>query len=71
MSDLSVEVLSNGILVTKPGTVLAVTYRRNWVSKCLEAHEILERRELDPAEVPFLAAAWKAAYSKAKELAWL
>jgi hypothetical protein len=59
------------IRVSRRGTPLVVTYRKNSVSPILEAPEILGKQGLEPQELPFLAAAWKAAYAEAKELGWL
>ena len=71
MTDLCVEVLENGLRVTQPGTPFAVTYLRNQASKLLEAQELLALPEIDGQEASFLAAAWKAAFAKAKDLGWL
>ena len=70
LSDLYVEVLDNGLRVTQFGTPFVVTYVRNQGSQMLESHELLGIPEIDGQEASFLAAAWRAAYSKAKELAW-
>ena len=69
MSDLSVEVLDNGLRVSQPGTHYAVTYVRG--SQTLESHELLAIPEIDGKEANFLAAAWRAAYEKAKDLGWI
>ena len=71
MADLNVEVLENGLRVTEPGTHFAVTYLRNPASQSLECHELLALPEIDSSEASFLAAAWKAAFAKAKDLGWL
>jgi hypothetical protein len=71
MADLSVEVLDNGLRVTQPGTPYAVTYVRNQGSRTLESHELLAIPEIDGQEASFLAAAWRAAYTKAKDLGWI
>jgi hypothetical protein len=71
MADLSVEVLDNGLRVTQPGTHYAVTYVRNQGARTLESHELLAIPEIDGQEASFLAAAWRAAYTKAKALGWI
>ena len=70
MADLTVEVRDHDIVVTKPGTRLSVTYRKDRNSPLLVA--------LDPMRGPagrdktdFLAQAWKAAYARAKALGWI
>jgi hypothetical protein len=37
----------------------------------LEAHELLAMPDINGQEASFLAAAWRAAHSKAKELGWI
>jgi len=71
MNDLQVEVRDGDIRIAKRGTPFAVTYRKNSVSPILEAHEILEGPEISSDEAIFLAAAWNAAFKKAKALGWL
>lgn len=71
MTDVSVEVFDNGLRVTQQGTPYVVTYVRNYASQTLESHELLAIPEIDGQEASFLAAAWKAAYAKAKDLGWL
>lgn len=71
MSDVSVEVFDDGLRVTQSGTPYAVTYLRNQGSRTLESHELLAIPEIDGQEASFLAAAWKAAFAKAKELGWI
>jgi len=71
MSSLSVEVLDNGLRVTNPHTPYSVTYIRNMGSRTLESHELLAVPDIDGQEALFLAAAWKAAHAKAKDLGWI
>ena len=71
MVELCVEVLENGLRVTQRGTPFVVTYMRNQGSQLLEAQELLALPEIDGQQASFLAAAWKAAYAKAKDLGWL
>ena len=71
MSDVSVEIFDDGLRVTQSGTPYAVTYLRNQGSRTLESHELLAIPEIDGQEASFLAAAWKAAFAKAKELGWI
>lgn len=71
MSDIDVEVLENGLRVTRPGTSYAVTFRRNPQWRMLEASELLTAPNLSRQEASFAAEAWKAAYSEAKDLGWL
>lgn len=71
MSDLSVEVLENGLRVFQRGTHYSVTYLRTLGSPLLESRELLAIPEIDFAEASFLAKAWNAAFDKAKELDWI
>lgn len=71
MSDISVEVLENGLRVTQPGTSHAVTYLRNPQWRMLEARDLLNAPDISGPEAVFVAKAWKAAYSEAKALGWL
>ena len=71
MSDVLVEVLDNGLRVTQPGATYSVNYIRNESSRMLEAHELLAMPDINGQEASFLAAAWRAAHSKAKELGWI
>ena len=70
MVDLSVEVRGSDINVTKPGTGLSVTYRRERNASTLVALCSM-RCDPDAQTLEFLADAWKAAYAKAKALGWL
>jgi len=71
MSDISVEVLDNGLRVTRPGTPYALTYELNPQWRMLEASELLTAPDISGQEASFAAEAWKAAYSEAKALGWL
>lgn len=71
MTDISVEVLENGLRVTRPGTSYAVTFLRNAQWRMLEARELLSAPDISGHEASFVAEAWKAAYSEAKALGWL
>ncbi|GFO82196.1 hypothetical protein [Methyloceanibacter sp.] len=71
MSDISVEVLENGLRVTQPGTSYAVTFLRNAQGRMLEAEELLNAPNISGREAMFAAQAWKAAYNEAKSLGWI
>ena len=70
MPDLSVEVRDRQIVVTKPSQGLSVTYLRDAYSPLLVALDPM-RDDPDAERAKFLARAWRAAYSKAKELSWI
>jgi hypothetical protein len=70
MPDLSVEVRDRQIVVTKPSQGLSVTYVKDAYSPLLVAQDPM-RDDPDSETAKFLARAWKAAYSKAKELSWI
>jgi len=70
MPDLSVEVRCQDIVVSKPGTGLSVTYRRERNEPMLVALGSM-RCDLDADTLAFLAQAWKAAHAKAETLGWL
>jgi hypothetical protein len=70
MPDLSVEVRSQDIVVTKPGTGLSVTYRREPNEPMLVALCSM-RSDPDADTLAFLAEAWRVAHAKAKTLGWL
>jgi hypothetical protein len=53
MTDLSVEVLDNGLRVTR--TDYSVTHLRNMGSQTLESHELLAIPDIDGQEASFLA----------------
>ena len=71
MSDIDVEVLENGLRVTRPGTSYALTFQRNAQCRMLEASELLTAPSISGQEASFAAEAWKAAYTEAKALGWL
>ena len=68
MSDLSVAVERHDIVVSKPGSHLSVTYRRE--GRVLVADDQL-RTDPSPDHLLFLVSAWKAAFAKAQSLGWL
>ncbi|MEM7399095.1 MAG: hypothetical protein AAGF48_14860 [Pseudomonadota bacterium] len=71
MSDIAVEVLENGLRVTRTGTPYTLTFQRNAQWRMLEASELLNAPSISGPEATFAAEAWKAAYSEAKSLGWL
>ena len=71
MSNISVEVLENGLHVTQPGTSYAVTFLRNAECRMLEARDLLNAPNISGHEALFAAQAWKAAYDQAKSLGWI
>jgi hypothetical protein len=68
MSDLSVDVNRNDIMVSKPSSGLSVTYRRT--GRVLVALDSM-RKDPKGEELIFLVRAWKAAFAKARSLGWL
>jgi hypothetical protein len=68
MSDLSVNVNRNDIVVSKPSSGLSVTYRRT--GRVLVALDSM-RRDPKGEELMFLVRAWNAAFAKAQSLGWL
>jgi len=64
MSELSVAVRRNDIIVSKPSNGLSVTYRKQ--GRILEAVEPVRIEELT-----FYVEAWKAAFAQAQSLGWL
>ena len=70
MTDLFVEVRGQDIIVTKRGTGLSVTYRRERGEPALVAMCPM-RCDPDAPTLKFLAEAWKVAYAKATALGWL
>ena len=68
MSDLSVDVKRNDIVVSKPSSRLSVTYRRT--GRVLVAQDSM-RNDPKGEELMFLVRAWKAAFGKAQSLGWL
>lgn len=68
-ADLTVQVMHNrDIIVGMPGRGFEVTYRRD--GNLLVADDIF-REDINPPKLRFLTDAWKAAYSKARQLGWL
>jgi hypothetical protein len=65
MSDLSVDVNRNDIMVSKPSSGLSVTYRRT--GRVLVALDSM-RKDPKGEELIFLVRAWKAAFAKARSL---
>ena len=68
MSDLSVNVNRNDIVISKPSSGLSVTYRR--AGRVLV---VLDSMRNDPKgeELIFLVRAWNAVFAKAQSLGWL
>ena len=70
MPSLSVEVVEHDIVVSNTKSGFSVTYRKVPEHGMLVLSGRLDR-EINRADATFLAAAWKAAYAKAKALGWL
>jgi hypothetical protein len=68
MSDLSVNVNRNDIVISKPSSGLSVTYRRS--GRVLVALDSM-RKDPKGEELIFLVRAWNAAFAKAQSLGWL
>src|SRR4029453_14420092 len=68
MSDLSVNVNRNDIVVSKPSSGLSVNYRRT--GRVLVALDSM-RRDPKGEELIFLVRAWNAVFAKAQSLGWL
>ena len=68
MSDFSVAVDDQHIVVSKPSVGLSVTYRKQ--GRVLVAPE-LWRNDLSAEELNFYVRAWKAALAKAQSLSWI
>ena len=68
MSDLSVNVNRNDIVISKPSSGLSVTYRRS--GRVLVALDSM-RNDPQGEELMFLVRAWNAAFAKAQSLGWL
>ena len=68
MSDLSVNVNRNDIVISKPSSGLSVTYRRS--GRVLVALDSM-RNDPKGEELTFLVRAWNAAFAKAQSLGWL
>jgi hypothetical protein len=70
MDNLSVEIRDLDIIVTTPSNGQSVTYRNDRLAPMLVALDPMNR-SLNDDRLTFLAKAWNAAYTKAKELGWL
>jgi hypothetical protein len=68
MSDLSVAIDCNDIVISKPNSGFSVTYRRE--GRVLVADDQM-RDDPSPEKLIFLVRAWKAAFTKAQALGWL
>jgi hypothetical protein len=68
MSELSVAVRRNDIIVSKPSNGLSVTYRKR--GRILEAVEPV-RIGGSADELTFYVQAWKPAFAQARSLGWL
>ena len=68
---LRVKVQDDAVQVFRPGTALAVTFRRNSGSGILEAQKFLGKPWASGEEIEFVAAAWRLAYAEAKAQGWL
>jgi hypothetical protein len=68
MSDLSVDVNRNDIVVSNPSAGLSVTYRKT--GRVLVADNPM-RTDFSPEELNFLVQAWRAVFAKAQSLGWL
>jgi hypothetical protein len=68
MPPLSIAVVHQEIVVSKPSSELSVTYRRE--GRVLIADDAL-RTDPRPEKLNFLVQAWKAAFAKAQSLGWL
>jgi hypothetical protein len=68
MSELSVDVNRNDIVVSKPSSGLSVTYRRT--GRVLVALDSM-RNDPKGEELIFLVRAWNAVFAKAQSLGWL
>jgi hypothetical protein len=68
MSDLSVDVNRNDIVVSRPSAGLSVTYRKT--GRVLVALDSM-RNDPKGEELIFLVRAWNAVFAKAQSLGWL
>jgi hypothetical protein len=68
MSDLSVDVNRNDIVVSNPSAGLSVTYRKT--GRVLVALDSM-RNDPKGEELNFLVQAWRAVFAKAQSLGWL
>jgi hypothetical protein len=72
-SEFRVQVIDDEITVTRPGSYYAVTYYKVSTSPGLLAKRMPEKDDLrfSMTSGEFLAAAWKLAHEKARELGWI
>jgi hypothetical protein len=68
---LQVEVDSDAVIVTMPGTTFRVVYRIPTHAHGLIAFDVRGSREASVTMAEFLARAWKLANDKARELGWI
>ena len=68
MSDLSVAIDRNDIVISKPSSGFSVTYRRE--GRVVVADDQM-RDDPSAEKLIFLVRAWKAAFAKAQSLGWL
>ena len=59
------------IVVTLPGTIFAVSYRKSTGSSGLVTCSLTDDREIPISTADFLAHAWRLANDKARELGWI
>jgi hypothetical protein len=69
MSDLSVEVNRNDIIISKPSSRFSVSFRRE--GRTLVADDVMRKADPSAEELLLLVQAWKAAFAKAQSLGWL
>jgi len=69
--EFRVDVEDDAIRVSKSGTPLTVTFRRNCGSGILEAQDFLGSPWASGEEIDFIASAWRLAYTEARALGWL
>jgi len=67
---LRIEVESDVIIVTLPGTTFRVIYSKPKKSPGLVAFGVRGDKEAGVSQVDFLARAWRVANHKARELGW-
>jgi len=68
---LSIEVESDVIIVTLPGTTFRVNYSKPNKSPGLVAFGVHRDKDAGLSQVDFLARAWRVANDKARELRWI
>ena len=69
MPELSVKVEHHDIIVSKPSSHFAVSYRRQ--GRTLVADDVMRKADFSAEELILLVRAWKAAFKKAQSLGWL